>query len=139
MSNENNLEIECPHCFKDNSINLSSEIKCKKCKKPLIGEKYKKPIMSAMTAILLGVGGGIYLDEKFETDRYPIATEYNIIDSCLSSYDEEPLDRKHYKKKKQICICALKETESEIDFDEYIKHENKFLDIFEKKALSCIK
>ena len=91
-----------------------------------------------MTAIILGIGGGVYLDEKFETDRYPINTEYNIIHSCLSSY-EEPLNKRYYKNKKQICICALRKTENKIDFDEYKKDENKFLDIFEDKAKECNK
>ena len=53
--NDNNLEIECPHCSKENKINLSTEIKCKHCEKPLIGQKYRKPFMSAMTAFILGV------------------------------------------------------------------------------------
>jgi hypothetical protein len=138
LSSNNILEIECPHCSEDNSINLSSTIKCKHCNEPLIGEKYTKPIISVMTAIILGIGGGVYLDEKFETNRYPINTEYNIIYSCLSSY-EEPLSERYYKNKKQICSCALRKTENKIDFDEYKKDENKFLDIFEKKAKECIK
>ena len=132
---KNILEIDCPHCLEENKINLSSEIKCKNCNESLIGEKYKKPIISVMTAIILGIGGGIYLDEKFETDRYPINIEYNIIHSCLSSY-EEPLNERYYKNKKRTCVCALGKTENEIDFEEY---ENKFLDIFEDKAKECIK
>ena len=135
---KNILEIDSPHCFEENKINLSSEIKCKYCNEPLIGEKYTKPIISVMTAIILGIGGGIYLDGKFEIDRYSINTEYNIIHNCLSSYDE-PLNERYYRIKKERCICALKKTENEIDFDEYDKNENKFLDIFEDKIKECIK
>ena len=136
--NKNNiLEIDCPHCFEENKINLSSAIKCKHCDKPLIGEKYSKPIISVMTAIILGIGGGIILDEKFETDRYPIIIEYSIIDSCLSS-NKTPLRRGYYKNKRNICICALKKTESKLDYDDFKEDENNFLDIFENKARKCM-
>jgi hypothetical protein len=91
-----------------------------------------------MTAVILGIGGGIFLDETFETDRYPVNVEYNIIDSCLSSY-EEPLKRGYYKQKRNICICALKKTEQKIDYDDYKKDRNRFLDIFEEEANKCIK
>ena len=63
---DNILEIDCPYCYEENKINLSSTIKCKHCSEPLIGEKYSKPIISVMTAIILGIGSGIFLDEKFE-------------------------------------------------------------------------
>ncbi len=63
--NDNNLEIECPHCSKENKINLSTEIKCKHCEKPLIGQKYRKPFMSAMTALILGAGGSYYINKQF--------------------------------------------------------------------------
>ena len=37
--NKNNvLEVDCPHCYEENKINLSSTIKCKHCDEPLIGE-----------------------------------------------------------------------------------------------------
>jgi hypothetical protein len=91
-----------------------------------------------MTAIILGAGGGVYLDRKIKTNRYPISVEYKIVHSCLSSY-EKPLYARHYILKKQICVCALKETEDEIDFDEYKKDENRFLNIFENKAKECIR
>ena len=137
-SKNNILEIDCPHCYEENKINLSSAIKCKHCSKPLIGEKYSKPIISAMTAIILGIGGGIFLDETFETDRYPIYTEYNIINSCLTN-DEEPLKEEYYKQKRDICICALRKTENELDYSDYKKDKNNFLNIFEKEAKECIK
>jgi len=134
---DNVLEVDCPHCYEKNRIKLSSAIKCKHCNKPLIGEKYTKPLISTMTAIILGIGGGVFY-EKFETDRYPIAIEYSIVNSCMSSY-EKPLISKYFSKKKNVCICALKETETEIDFHEYAKDKNKFLDVFGNKVGECIR
>jgi transcriptional regulator with GAF, ATPase, and Fis domain len=76
----------------------------------LTGEKYSKSIGSMMIAIVLGTVGGVFLDKQFETNRYPINIEYNIINNCLSAY-EKPLRREYYEKKRKVCICALKETE----------------------------
>lgn len=137
-NNDNVLEVACPKCYEENQINLATTIKCKHCDEPLIGEKYSKPIISVMSAIILGIGGGIILDETFETDRYPIKTEYNIIDSCLSYY-EEPLKREDYKHKKDICICALKKTENEIDYSDVKKNNKEFLHTFENEAKECMK
>lgn len=135
--NDTNLEIECPHCFKENKINLSKEIKCKHCEKPLIGQKYRKPFMSAMTALILGAGGSYYINEQFESNRYPINFEYAIINSCVS-YSEQPLLRKDYRNKEDICICALNKTQIEIDYSDYKKKQITFLNIFEAKARGCM-
>ncbi len=135
--NDNNLEIECPHCSKENKINLSKEIKCKHCEKPLIGQKYRKPFMGAMTAFILGVGGTYYINEQFESNRYPINFEYAIINSCVS-YSEQPLLRKDYRNKKDICICALNKTQKEIDYSDYKKKQIAFMNIFEAKARECM-
>ena len=59
--------------------------------------------------------------------------EYTIVHSYLTS-DEKPLQTPNYKIKTKICSCALEKTESEVDFTEYQKDENKFLNIFENKV-----
>ena len=138
MSDEKSkIKIECPHCAEENTINLSSEIKCKHCDESLIGEKYRKPLISAFTAILLGIGGGVALDEYLETDRYPISVEYKIMDNCISSYDK-PLAKNIYGKKTDICLCALYKTEKKYNYSEYRENEYKFLNIFEEKAKECM-
>jgi ribosomal protein L37AE/L43A len=113
--NDTSIDVECPHCFKENKINLSTEIKCKHCEKSLIGHKYRKPFMSAMTALIIGAGGTYYINEQFESNRYPINIEYAIINSCVS-YSDRPLLRKDYRNKENICICALKKVQKEIDY-----------------------
>lgn len=135
--NDNNLEIECPHCSKENKINLSTEIKCKHCEKPLIGHKYRKQFMSAMTALILGAGGSYYINEQFESNRYPLNKEYSIIYDCVS-YDKRPLLHKYYEEKENICICALNKTQKEIDYSDYKNKQNTFLNIFEANARECM-
>jgi len=137
VNDDNNLEIECPHCSKENKINLSTKIKCKHCEKPLIGQKYRKPFMSAMTALILGAGGGYHINEQFQSNRYPLTVENGIINSCVSFY-EQPLLHKDYKNKENICICALNKTQEEIDYSEYKKKQITFLNTFELKAKECM-
>lgn len=131
------LEIECSHCKENNDINLSEEVKCKSCGESLTTKKYaKKKIISASTALAVGLGGGLYIDEKFETDRYPIKTEYNIIQSCLSN-DNRALSESNYKKKIDICICAQEKTMSDITYSEFKNNQVAFIKIFSENVKKC--
>jgi|TARA_R110002050_G_scaffold280862_1_gene427995 DNA-directed RNA polymerase subunit RPC12/RpoP len=134
--NENNLDIECPHCSKDNSIHLSSEIKCKHCEKPLIGQKYKKQKLAIVSSILL-IGGGYFFNEKFEPNRYPMPVEYYIVKSCVSA-DEQPLKVRNYVAKELVCLCSLQKTIKELDYKDYQKKPNTFLNTFEKFSRECM-
>lgn len=132
------LEVQCPHCKEQNNINLSKEIKCKSCEKSLTTKKYtKKALISSTTALLIGIGGGIYLDEKFETDRYPLKAEYNIVQSCVSQ-DSRTLSRKDYLEKIDICICAQEKTIKDISYGDFKDSRVLFLNKFESNVLKCM-
>lgn len=103
-----------------------------------------KSSKTASTLMLLGVGAvaGHNIDdiiEKYnlESDRYPIVEEYAIIDNCVSNYDE-PISRKVYKNKKDICICTLEKTELAYSYENYKNDSLGFLEIFEKKVNECM-
>lgn len=134
------LEIICPNCDKENTIKLSSEIKCKKCEEDLTKSKYskfKKPIIGAMTAIMIGTPAAYQIGKHMHSeDRYPVATEYSIVYNCIHK-DRRPLLKAYIKPKKAICVCALSNTMKSIDYDDYINDEEKFMDIFEQKAAEC--
>ena len=98
----------------------------------------------ASILMLLGVGavGGHNIDdivEKYnlEADRYPIVKEYEIIENCISSYNE-PISRKVYTNKKGICICTLEKTEFEFSYENYKLDNIKFLTIFEENVKECM-
>ncbi len=137
---ESKLKIICPNCDEENTIKLSSEIKCKKCEEDLTKSKYskfKKPIIGAMTAIMIGTPAAYQIGKHMQSeDRYPVAIEYSIVDSCIFQ-DKRPLRRAYIKQKKAICVCALSNTMKTIDYDEYKKDQEKFLDIFEQKTSQC--
>jgi len=131
------LEIVCPNCEEENTVKLSSEIKCKKCEKDLSTWKYgkiAKKVMCSGTAIVIGSISAYHVGKHIHSeDRYPIATEYSIVNSCVSNYSK-PLRRIHIQQKKAICISVLSEIMKEFDYDDYKKDQAKFLDIFESKA-----
>jgi len=139
-NSQSKLEIVCPNCKEENTIKLSSEIKCKKCEKDLSTWKYgeiAKKVICSGTAIAIGSISAYHIGKHMNSeDRYPVATEYSIVNSCISEYSK-PLRRVYIRQKKAICICALSHTMKEIDYDDYTKNENKFLNIFEKKATQC--
>lgn len=110
MDNKNNysLEIECPHCFKENKINLSKEIKCKECEKPLIGEKYKKQIVTAFTAILIGGSIGMTADGYININRASVKTEYKMMKTCINYYGNN-------RRTRDNCACAVESMLGMID------------------------
>lgn len=110
MSEEvkNTLDIECPHCFEENQINLSKEIKCKKCEKPLIGEKYRKPIFSAMTTILIGSGLGLTADAYLNMNRASVKTEYKMMKTCIDEFGQTATVRDR-------CACTVESMVGIID------------------------
>ena len=137
---QSKLKIICPNCEEENIIKLSSEIKCKKCEKDLTKWRYSKitkKVLGAGTAFILGVAPAYEIGKHMHVEeRYPIATEYSIVNSCISQYSK-PLRRVYIRQKKAICVCALSNTMKSIDYDEYKKDQEKFIDIFEQKAAQC--
>ncbi len=113
----------------------------------------KQKITSLIMALTLGGVAGHHIDdivekyniqtdditEKYDlqVNRYPIETEYEIINNCISN-DEKPIAREIYLEKKEVCICALEKTELDYSYYEYYTNYNTFLDKFELKANECM-
>lgn len=152
------LELICPECQKTNSANIRTELHCKYCKEELTDKTYvkePKQCVPFFTSIVVGtilggagtVGGGIYLlkqspvNEKTTqnntSSRYPIDNEYIIINSCISE-DQRPLQHTYLIRKKEICTCALNETQRHYDFSAYSKNELGFFNTFEKNVDNCM-
>lgn len=134
------IEITCGNCSKDNTIKLSNELNCKHCEDEITGKKYiKKPwiLIPTTIAVLSGVAGGVYIDEKIETDRYPMSIEHSLLENCISSY-EKPLRNSHIRKKKKVCVCALEDTIKEVSYGEYKDSKNLFTRVYELKANDCL-
>jgi hypothetical protein len=102
-----------------------------------MNSRYIKPLVKGgsifVTAILMGIGTGVVIDEPFESDRYPIDVEYSIIERTLSS-DNTPVSRKRYQQKKEICIEALEETQKDFDYAEFKESPIAFMNEYEKQV-----
>ena len=139
MTRENIVKIECPECGQENTVPRPWELMCQKCNAQLGSGKYSKRMMSAWTALFLGVGGTIGASQLLNADRYPMNVEHTIIEDCIKE-TKRPLTYSYIRNKRDVCICALAETQSEFDAgahgDKNIR--NDFMRAFERNAAQCI-
>ncbi|MFA7091834.1 MAG: hypothetical protein WC149_08275 [Arcobacteraceae bacterium] len=128
---EDSIVIECPNCFNENKILLSKEIKCKKCEKSLIDEKFRKPIFSALTIILFGSGIGMITDSYLNINRPSVKTEYKMMKWCIDNYGQ-------YKSVRDTCACAVESMAGIVDAQKARLYGNEWLiDVLDKKYKSC--
>tara|TARA_B100000446_G_scaffold184189_2_gene205715 strand:- start:3266 stop:3664 length:399 start_codon:yes stop_codon:yes gene_type:complete len=131
------MKIECPKCFKENNLNLEAKVNCGHCKEEITGYTYKKPLISATTALMIGAGGFYAVDQVvLADDRYPVTTEYSIIDSCLNNY-REPIAYRIYDEKREVCICTLEKTMEEFSYNDFKEGQEAFIKVFEGKVKEC--
>lgn len=134
------MHILCPSCSTENNIDIGQEVVCGKCKSSLSGfvyRKYKKPLVSAMTALLIGAYGSYKIEQVYlEITRYPVRIEYAIIDSCITS-DRSLMLTSELKEKKHLCLCAYEKTMDEVSYNEYQNDGNGFFTVFRKNVEVC--
>lgn len=112
--------VECPKCAKDKEIEFAKNIICDECKSSFFGyrfRKHKRKLISATTALLIGTAGGYKAGDFFTEERYPLAVEYQLVNSCVNS-DKRSLQRESYERKQQDCICAVAMTASQFSYSE---------------------
>ena len=128
---ENIIEIECPECTENNTIKLSSIIKCKKCEKSLVGEKFKKPFFSAMSLLLLGTGVGVGIDPYLNINRPSVKTEYKMMKQCIEIYGNS-------KSVRDNCTCAVKSMAGVVDAQKARTYGSDWLaDVLNDKYNNC--
>lgn len=134
------MHIECPSCSTDNKIEFGENILCSKCKESFAGhsyKKFKKPLVSAATALFIGVFGTYKADQIFfEEQRYPLSVEYELVDICVNS-SRTLMRAAQYADKTKICICALNKTMEVINYKKFKKSESEFLTRFRSSIFSC--
>jgi hypothetical protein len=134
------MNIECPSCKEDNKIEFAKNIICHKCKKSFAGQsykKFKKPFISATTALIIGAYGTYKADKMlFEDQRYPLKVEYELVDSCINS-SRTSLNYSQQVDKTKVCVCALEKTVEKISYKEMIESESEFLTRFRLNIASC--
>lgn len=134
------MHIECPSCETENKIEFGENIVCSKCKKSFAGHsyrKFKKPFISATTALIIGAYGAYKADQVFfEENRYPVGIEYEIVDSCVNA-SRTLMDSYQYIHKTKVCVCALKKTMEEVSYEKLKNSESEFLTRFRSSVATC--
>jgi hypothetical protein len=105
-------------------VNEERDIICGQCKASLKGHayrKYKFPIVTTISVLLLGATTTYNLEQHYiHNARYPVAIEYALINSCATA-DHRSISRQDLKHKTQACTCALEKTMQKIPYAEYAK------------------
>ena len=90
----------------------------------------------AAIAAVLAYSGSQFVDYAITDNRYPLATEYELLEACVSS-SKRPLSGYSYKNKQEKCLCALEDTMNEVSHIRYMASEDSFLDAFKLNAREC--
>lgn len=100
-------------------------------------KKIKKPLISATTALIIGVFGGYKAEQAiFKDQRYPVKIEYQLLDHCINS-SRNLRGLSQQAKKTEVCICALNKTMKEFSYKDLKESELKFLAHFNSNTRSC--
>ncbi len=128
---KNSFELECPHCYKENTIRVAASQTCKHCDEPLVGEKYKKVILSAMTVLALGGGAGVIVDDYIGLYRNSVATEYKMVKKCIDRHGTR-------KSVRNNCFCAVESMTGILDsVKAKVIGEEKLLDMLDDRYYDC--
>ena len=131
--------IECPHCSEDNEIDYAENICCKKCEKDYKGFEFskRKIITGTALALLTYIGVHTLRDEvKGYGDRYPIAVEYALLDSCING-SRSLISKNSYLSKRDVCLCALQGAQEDYPYSDYEDDTKGFVPLFRQYANSC--
>lgn len=130
MSNHN--KCEC-----DNGVTLATiKLYCKTCNSTLEKIAIKKPLKTAGIAALIAFSTSHVISYAVTDNRYPLAVKYEILDSCISS-SQQPLSGHYYRKKKELCLCAMEDTMNQISSTRKKITDWNFVKAFEENAQSC--
>ncbi|MFQ2148663.1 hypothetical protein ACK33U_08555 [Aeromonas jandaei] len=130
--------IECPKCSKKNDLHIEAKVKCGHCQEELTGHTFKKKIMSGGTILAIGIISGQVADYALLDNRYPMSVEYSIVDACTNA-DPELVSKTIYLHRKDVCLCAMKDTMNEISYIRYNVDKKSFLSTFQKNTNECIR
>jgi transposase-like protein len=121
------INLECPECSEDNIVKLSSELKCKKCEKTLLGFNYKRFLLPTIAVVGLSGAAGAIIDDTVNLNRVSVKTEYKIMRTCINSfYDRE------------TCFCAVESMSGLVDAQKAKLYGDKWLkDLLHERYNDC--
>lgn len=131
------MEITCPKCSKSTMFNVTDVIGCSHCLTSFSKIKFaKKAMITAWSALAIGGYAGHKIDDLLEPNRYAVAIEYALIESCAKGGGEIGYQRLA-KAKFEVCACALEKTQRSIDFKHFQSAPSEFVTTMRASVLSC--
>lgn len=138
-SNEKQLNLVCPCCSEESSLEYGNHITCSKCAKTFAGhtyQKFKKPLLTAKVALLIGAVGAYKVDKEFlEPKRYSTGAIVEIVSFCASS--DTIFKKASQRVTAHACICALDETMKEVPEAELSSNAKLFKSTFVSNLQQC--
>ena len=131
------MEITCPKCSKGTNFNVTDIISCSHCQASFESLKLvKKAMIGTVTALMIGGIAGHKIDDLLEPSRYPIATEYALVEQCVKGR-KESLYVSNAKVKFAICTCALTKAQKHYDFKAHNNTPDAFQASMNASATNC--
>ncbi len=114
-------------------IYIEENITCSNCKQIQKKKLTIKPLFigTFFTLIAGGYSGYKISNITHSSERYPVKTEFSIIDYCING-DNTFHNIKDLKVKKDICIHAYYKTIQEVNYDDFRDNNNTFTKLFRK-------
>lgn len=97
----------------------------------------KKPLTAGAIAAVLAYTGSQAVELAVTDHRYPLETEYALVEACVDGA-RETLSYRRYQRKRSICLCALENTTNDISYTGYIIDDDNFIDTFKQNKRECI-
>jgi hypothetical protein len=138
MRQGSSVEITCPKCSKETDFKVTDAISCEHCKSSFSGLRLavKKALLPTVGALALAGYAGHKLDDLLEPNRYPLETEYALVESCVQG-----AKRSDYWKlaegKFELCSCALKLAQKTVNFKKFKDEPAKFKQAMAAASLNC--
>ena len=130
------MEIACPKCGTDTRLPLPFGITCASCKAHIADGKFDRRSNRLGRLVFVAAATGALSYTIMSSDRYPIATEYAIVESCVGNSKRSLLDRE-VREKRDVCLCALEQTQQDLTLDDLEGDRKAFFSTFKVKAEEC--
>ena len=125
------MKIQCENESCNNDIYIEENITCPSCKQIQKKKLMIKPLVMGTTLALISAYSAYEISSKLHssTKRYPVKTEFSIINHCING-DNTLQYIKDLTVKKNICIEAYNKTIQDVKLDDFKENHKIFTKLF---------
>ncbi|WP_392564393.1 hypothetical protein RHO13_02200 [Orbus wheelerorum] len=129
------MKLICDNSICKKEIEIEEKITCPACKAIQKKILMIKPIITGTLLAGIAAFGGYEVSKVTSSSnnswRYPIETEFTIIDFCINK-DPVIQKRDNLERKRERCFKATSETMKQISYNKFRKDKKYFLDVFKQ-------